>query len=120
MLTLANPPDRLQDRMLDNLVRSLGKSDFSDVKANLDGLKPPEPIFGSRPDVTAWKDCEYIFDLETPVSVKGAHCGIKWRDFGTYARNFDARFCVIVPESAALIARIRLALMEIEADVFTI
>ena len=111
---------RPQDTMLDGLVRSLGKSDFTHVKARLDGLTPPDPIYGSRPDVTAWKDREYIFDLETDVSVKGAHCGIKWRDFGRYARDFDARFFVVVPEASALIARIRLALLDIEAEVLTI
>ena len=120
MLTPSTSPSRTQDRMLDNLVRSLGKSDFSDIKARMDGLTPPDPIYGSRPDVTAWKDREYIFDLETDVSVKGAHCGIKWRDFGCYARDFDARFFVVVPEASALIARIRLALLGIEAEVLTI
>jgi hypothetical protein len=106
--------------MLDSLVRSLGKSDFSNVKARLSGLMPPEPIYGSRPDVTAWRDREYIFDLETERSVKRAHCGVKWRDFGSYARDYDARFCVVVPEASALIARIRLALLGIEAEVLTI
>jgi hypothetical protein len=120
MLNLATPATRAQEQMLESLVESLGKSDFADVKANLDGLTPPEPIYGSRPDATARRDREYIFDLETDISVKGAHCGIKWRDFGLYARDFDARFCVIVPKSAALIARIRLALLEIDAEVFTI
>lgn len=120
MLNLANPASRVQEQMLDSLVRSLGKSDFSNVKANLDGLMPPELIYGSRPDATAWKDREYIFDLETDVSIKGGHCGIKWSDFGMYARHFDARLCVVVPKSATLIARIRLALLEIEAEVFTI
>lgn len=120
MRTPSNSPSPHQDRMLDSLVASLGKSDFSNVKANLDGLTPPEPIFGSRPDVTAWKDCEYIFDLETDVSVRGGHCGVKWRDFGAYARDRDARFCVVVPKKSTLIARIRLVLMEIEAEVLTI
>lgn len=110
----------LQDRMLDSLVQSLDKSDFYNVKARLKGLMPPESIYGSRPDVTAWRDREYIFDLETELSVKRAHCGVKWRDFGSYARDFDARFCVVVPEASALIARIRLALLGIEAEVLTI
>lgn len=120
MPTLSTPPARPQDRMLGNLVRSLGKSDFSNVKAKLGGLTPPDAIFGSRPDVTAWKDREYIFDLETEISVKGDHCGVKWRDFGTYARDFDARFFVVVPEGSALVARIRLSLLEIDAEVLTI
>ena len=120
MNTTPPPATRRQDTMLDNLVRSLGKSDFTDVKARLDGLTPPDAIYGSRPDVTAWKDREYIFDLETDVSVRGAHCGVKWRDFGCYARDFDARFFVVVPEASALIARIRLAILEIEAEVLTI
>ena len=120
MITPQPTTTRNQDRMLDNLVRSLGKSDFTDVKARLDGLTPPDPIYGSWPDVTAWRDREYIFDLETDVSVKGAHCGIKWRDFGCYARDFDARFFVVVPEASALIARIRLAILDIEAEVLTI
>lgn len=120
---MLNPPThstRHQDRMLDSLVHSLGKSDFSNVKAKMDGLMTPEPIYGSRPDVTAWKDREYIFDLETEVSVKRAHCGVKWRDFGAYARDYDARFFVVVPEVSALIARIRLALLDIDAEVLTI
>ncbi|MDJ0801914.1 MAG: hypothetical protein QNI89_02400 [Desulfobacterales bacterium] len=120
MITPQPTTTRNQDRMLDNLVRSLGKSDFTDVKARLEGLSPPDPIYGSWPDVTAWRDREYIFDLETDVSVKGAHCGIKWRDFGCYARDFDARFFVVVPEASALIARIRLAILDIEAEVLTI
>ena len=120
MITPQPTTTRNQDRMLDSLVRSLGKSDFTDVKARLDGLTPPDPIYGSRPDVTAWRDREYIFDLETDVSVKGAHCGIKWRDFDCYARDFDARFFVVVPEASALIARIRLAILGIEAEVLTI
>jgi hypothetical protein len=106
--------------MLDNLLRSLGKSDFSNVKAKMDGMTPPEPIFGSRPDATAWKDREYIFDLETEISVKAAHCGIKWRDFCAYAQDCDARFCVVVPRTAALVARIRLSIMDIDAEVLTI
>jgi hypothetical protein len=110
----------LQDQMLDSLVQSLDKSNFSDVKARLDGRMPPEPIYGSRPDVTAWRDREYIFDLETERSIKGAHCGVKWRDFGSYARDTNARFCVVVPGASALIARIRLALLGIEAEVLTI
>ncbi len=109
-----------QDRMLDSLVRALGKYYFNHLRARLDGLTPPDPIYGSRPDVTAWRDREYIFDLETDVSVKGAHCGIKWRDFGCYARDFNARFFVVVPEASALIARIRLAILGIEAEVLTI
>ncbi len=120
MLNFATPATRAQEQMLESLVRSLGKSDFSNVRASLDGLTPPEPIYGSRPDATAWRDREHIFVLETDMSVKGAHCGIKWRDFGTYARVCNARFCVIVPRSAALIARIRLALLEIDAELYTI
>ena len=120
MVNFTRPSNTVQEQMLGSLVRSLSKSDFSNVKADFDGLIPPEPIYGSRPDATAWRDREYIFNMETDVSVKGAHCDIKWRDFGKYAQNADARFCVIVPKSAALIARIRLALMDIDADVFTI
>ena len=120
MRTPSNSRSDSQERMLDNLVRSLGKSDFSRVRATLEGLTPPAKIFGSQPDATAWKEREYIFDLETDVSVKGAQCGVKWRDFGIYARDHDARFCVVVPETSALIARIRLALMEIDAEVLTI
>lgn len=120
MPTPSNSSFRHQDRMLGSLVRSLGKSDFSRVKAKIDGLTPPAKIYGSQPDATAWKEREYIFDLETDVSVKGAHCSVKWRDFGIYARDHDARFCVVVPEASALVARIRLALMEIDAEVLTI
>ena len=120
MRTPSKSRSHSQERMLDDLVRSLGKSDFSRVRATLKGLPPPAKIYGSQPDATAWKEREYIFDLETDISVKGAHCSVKWRDFGIYARDHDARFCVVVPETSALIARIRLGLMEIDAEVLTI
>ena len=109
-----------QDKIIERLVQSLSHSDFRRVRAHGQGSYPPDNIYGSRPDVTAWKDREYIFDVETDLSIRASHCVVKWRDFGAYARHQDAEFYVVVPKASELAARIRLSVLGIEAKVLAL
>jgi hypothetical protein len=103
--------------LVERLIQSLGTFAFGEIRVDRCGMPRPETIFGSRPHATARKDCEYIFDVVTDRTVNAAHCAVRWGDFATYARRHGAQFYVVAPRSAAAIARLRLAALEIEAQV---
>lgn len=117
MATEAGRIPEAHEALLEHLVRSLSSSAFGDIRADRGGMPQPEAIFGSRPHATAQKGCQYIFDVVTDRTVNAAHCAVRWGDFATYARRHGALFYVVAPRSAEAFARLRLAALEIEAQV---
>jgi hypothetical protein len=105
------------------LAKQLALEGYRNVRANVWGFSQPKAIatrdlWGRHvPDVTAEGDRRWIFEVETLDSLKDHHIRYEWTAFRDFAREADARFCVVVPKGLGKAAARTLAELDVDAEV---
>lgn len=93
--------------LIKNVVKILKKGKFVQIKAKIPGFDKPETIGkeangkGYIPDITARRDIEVIFEIETKNSLGNRYTDVKWKVLDKYARENNKTFYIIVPQGLA-------------------
>ena len=93
------------DDMIRQLVSHLTYNDFTEIKADVDGMTQPGPLWwpGKRlgehiPDAVASRDGRlYIFEVETEDTISIDHTGDQWSLFADHALRKNGAFIPVVP-----------------------
>ena len=87
--------------MMEIVVDALQEGGFRDLKVrDCHGMAEPEAINGFQPDAAAAnkKGMQFVFAVETAVTLTTAEAAERFEVFATYARENAAQFILVVPE----------------------
>ena len=110
------------DSMVQAVVLSAENNGYKNIKADIKGYPPPEPIklagtnSGYIPDVTSSGARDRIFEVETSDSIYDEHTAEQWRLFYAYALQYNKQFVVVVPRGDQKKALARAKYLGIELD----
>ena len=100
--------------------------DLTDIKVDTDGLHRPSEITmpgfeeGDVPDATAMGKQLYVYEVETPDSIKDEHTEQQWTLFASYAAEKGGKFIVAVPPMSVNDAKDRLKELSLEGTVIAV
>jgi hypothetical protein len=107
-------------RILQNLLLFLNRSQFWDIEAEVSGYVRPVPIDGWSPDAVAWKRHQFLFLVETALTLRDPASVQRWIHLEAWARRNGASVYLIVEKgfgaearTVAFLKKIKLGVMEV-------
>lgn len=94
--------NELHKEMVRTVIAELRNRKFTNIRANLENMTPPEQISGFLPDFTFNKNDPQqtfvVFEVETCNSLTGENTAKKWKAFFEKARVAGGEFHLAVPK----------------------